>query len=310
MNSIFYHSGALGDFLTVLPAVALWKKCTNSNIDLIGKREYGELAQRRGYIDNIINIDSKKIALLFSDSCRECFQEYLSEYTHAVLFADEDSAMVQNFRLYFKGELYCHSPFPKKRVHVTDYHLQFILNSADREFTDLHLSPVCITKKDVINKNHTVMIHPGSGSSLKNWPYDRFFKVACNLRNAGFTIEWIIGPAEEQYEFLSDDFVHINKSLYELSEQMSRCALFIGNDSGIAHLAAAAGSAVLVLFGSSDPEVWAPRGSNNINVVYKKKRCSPCHLIKNKSGYKCTNECMSMITVDEITELAMQMLDK
>jgi ADP-heptose:LPS heptosyltransferase len=53
--------------------------------------------------------------------------------------------------------------------------------------------------------------------------------------------------------------VHID-DLYELARWLAQARLFVGNDSGITHLAAAVGTPVLALFGPTDPAVWAPRG--------------------------------------------------
>jgi ADP-heptose:LPS heptosyltransferase len=50
--------------------------------------------------------------------------------------------------------------------------------------------------------------------------------------------------------------------LWELARWLARARLYVGNDSGITHLAAAVGTPVLALFGASDPRVWAPRGEN------------------------------------------------
>jgi ADP-heptose:LPS heptosyltransferase len=52
------------------------------------------------------------------------------------------------------------------------------------------------------------------------------------------------------------------EDLYSLARWLARARLYVGNDSGITHLAAAAGAPVLALFGPSDPEIWAPRGPN------------------------------------------------
>jgi len=96
-----------------------------------------------------------------------------------------------------------------------------------------------------------VLIHPFSGSPRKNWPLDRYRELAARLGH----VEWCAGP--------EDDFpgaVRID-DLYELGCWVAGACVYIGNDSGIAHLAAAVGTPVVVLFGPTDPRVWAPRGS-------------------------------------------------
>ncbi len=93
------------------------------------------------------------------------------------------------------------------------------------------------------------VIHPFSGSAAKNWPIERYSRLR-ELLGA----RWCAGPEEE----LPD--AHRFDNLYELACWLSGARVYIGNDSGIAHLAAAAGAPVVALFGPTDPAVWAPRG--------------------------------------------------
>jgi len=65
--------------------------------------------------------------------------------------------------------------------------------------------------------------------------------------------------------------------LTELRTQLSRCLYYVGNDSGISHLAAYAGIATAIRFVSSNPAVWAPR-SPNVLVVNPNTHVSPADL--------------------------------
>jgi ADP-heptose:LPS heptosyltransferase len=99
----------------------------------------------------------------------------------------------------------------------------------------------------------SVVIHPFSGSARKNWPLESFRDVARALEPK-LHVEWCAGPAESMrgaYRF--DD-------LYELACWLAGARLYIGNDSGITHLAAAAGTPIVAIFVSTDPAIWAPRG--------------------------------------------------
>ena len=79
-----------------------------------------------------------------------------------------------------------------------------------------------------------------------------------------------------------------------------RCELFVGNDNGAAHIAAAVATPSVVLFGPSDPAEWAPIGPSVV-TLYKGLDCSPCY----RSGCRRGNEsCMQQITVDEVWEAA------
>jgi heptosyltransferase-3 len=95
------------------------------------------------------------------------------------------------------------------------------------------------------------VIHPFSGSPRKNWPLERLRALAQRL---GMPVRWCAGP-EEQLE----NAVRID-NLFELACWLATARLYIGNDSGITHLAAAVGIPVVAIFGPTDPAVWAPRG--------------------------------------------------
>ena len=96
------------------------------------------------------------------------------------------------------------------------------------------------------------VIHPFSGSARKNWPLPRFREVAKHLPMPVF---WCAGPEEAL-----PDAVRF-ADLGELMQWLAGARAFLGNDSGIAHLASACGVPVVAVFGPTDQRVWAPRGA-------------------------------------------------
>ena len=103
------------------------------------------------------------------------------------------------------------------------------------------------------------VIHPFAGSPKKCWPLDRYRELARRLR---MPVRWCAGPEEHLA-----DAVRV-ENLYDLACWLASARLYIGNDSGITHLAAATGAPVVALFGPTDPRIWAPRG-NQISVIAK-----------------------------------------
>lgn len=103
------------------------------------------------------------------------------------------------------------------------------------------------------------VIHPFSGSPKKCWPLDRFQELASRLP---MPVRWCAGPEEQL-----PDAVRID-DLYELACWLATARVYIGNDSGTTHLAAAVGTPVVALFGPTDPRVWAPRGPS-VRVIAK-----------------------------------------
>lgn len=102
-----------------------------------------------------------------------------------------------------------------------------------------------------------MVIHPFSGSLRKNWPIENYRRLADVLD----ACKWCAGPEEPL-----DNAVRFD-DLYELACWLAAARLYIGNDSGITHLAAAVGTPVIALFGPTDPAVWAPRGGN-VRVIH------------------------------------------
>ena len=102
-----------------------------------------------------------------------------------------------------------------------------------------------------------VVIHPFASAAAKAWPQERFVSVATKLQSAGLEPMILAGPADDATPFAKFQ-VFRNAPLAEVKNLMSGAALFIGNDSGPAHIAAAFGVPVVVLFGPSDPVTWAP----------------------------------------------------
>ncbi|MCC6367891.1 MAG: glycosyltransferase family 9 protein [Bryobacterales bacterium] len=114
--------------------------------------------------------------------------------------------------------------------------------------------PGAVPRLPVARRNDGFLaIHPFSGSPKKNWPLERFRALA---KHSPWPVQWIAGPEEILPGAVRFD------SLWDLAQWLAGASLYAGNDSGITHLAAAAGVPVIALFGPTDPEVWAPRGAD------------------------------------------------
>jgi lipopolysaccharide heptosyltransferase III len=101
------------------------------------------------------------------------------------------------------------------------------------------------------------VILPFSGSPRKNWPLERYRELAQRL---SLPVQWCAGPEEAL-----DHAVRI-ENLWDLACWLRGARIYIGNDSGITHLAAAVGTPVVAIFGPTDPELWAPRG-DRVHIV-------------------------------------------
>lgn len=109
-----------------------------------------------------------------------------------------------------------------------------------------------------VERENFAVIHPFASSLGKRWPLENFRQAAARL---DLPVRWCAGPTEPL-----DAAVRID-DLYELACWLARARLYIGNDSGIAHLAAAVGTPVVAVFLSSDPAVWSPRGERAVALL-------------------------------------------
>lgn len=134
-------------------------------------------------------------------------------------------------------------------LHVTDFYAQAVgAPSGLRPSLCMPCAP----------RRLSLVIQPFSGSPRKNWPLDRFQELAQKLP---LPVEWIAGPEETLPGARQFD------DLWQLANWVGSASLYIGNDSGITHLAAATGVPTVALFGATDPRVWAPRGESVALVV-------------------------------------------
>jgi hypothetical protein len=273
VTSLVYHAGALGDFITALPALAAWwrLRVRAGRVVLLGRPAHAALAA--GVVDDAWDSGSARFASLFSGQPSPGVRTALADVGSALVFTPADAGIVRGLEAAGVRDVVRQDPFPAARVHVVDYHLSL--------FPDLALTPgdrvprVAVLDGDgpaPPTSAGPMVLHPGSGSPAKNWPIDRFVALTRSLRRQD-PIAWVIGPAEGE-SGVADAVTRAlpgarfweNLPLPELARRLAGARLLVGNDSGVAHLAAAVGCRVVVLFGASDPLVWAPRGTS-VTVV-------------------------------------------
>jgi hypothetical protein len=139
-------------------------------------------------------------------------------------------------------------PAENARLHATDFYLEQVRGIVECDSDGIPRIDCAVERGDY------AVIHPFSGSPRKNWPLERFQQLAQKLERL-MPVKWCAGEDDPPLA----GAVRIG-DLYELACWLAQARVYIGNDSGITHLAAAVGTPVLALFGPTDPEVWAPRG--------------------------------------------------
>ena len=154
---------------------------------------------------------------------------------------------------------------------------------------------------DFVPDRPRLVIHPGSGGRHKLWPVEKFSELASRAAEAGAgSAAIILGPAGLGLAgyFGSSRVIETGElRLVEVARILRACDLYLGNDSGITHLAAALGLPTVALFGPTDPRVWAPRGGR-VTVLREEMLCAPCD---HGNGTSCRHsQCLEAIGVDEV----------
>jgi heptosyltransferase-3 len=148
------------------------------------------------------------------------------------------------------------------------------------------------------------LIHPAAAFATKQWRTEHFAEVVDYLTAQGF--KCVAVAAREELGILleladkaqSGCAIFHDLQLPEISALASRSRLFVGNDSGIAHIAAAVGTPAVVIFGSSNIVHWRPWNQAPAEIVYEELPCQPCH------GYFCEKfpapECILRVPVNRV----------
>jgi len=156
-----------------------------------------------------------------------------------------------------------------------------------------------------------VVIHPAAIMPTKRWEPRRFAEVARTLAARGFTIVVTSGPGEESVagqlaQELEGTVVLLGLTIPELAELIRGARLYIGNDSGPMHLAAAVSTPTIAVWGSSDSRRWRPWAVEH-RVVQNPFECNPC------PGYRClvaaSPLCIESVTVEQVNAAVAELLD-
>jgi heptosyltransferase-3 len=148
------------------------------------------------------------------------------------------------------------------------------------------------------------VVHPAAAFATKQWATDRFARVVEFLAERGYATVSVAAQHDTAVlnELASEASVRVvcfNLSLPEVTALLARAQLFVGNDSGIAHIAAAVATPSVVIFGSSNQAHWRPWATAPAEVVFEEMPCQPCH------GYFCEKfeqpECILRVPVTRVT---------
>lgn len=161
-------------------------------------------------------------------------------------------------------------------------------------------------KKLLKGKKRIIGMCPGVGSTTKEraWPIERFVQLSKKLSKEGFNIVVIGGKEDSELAaFFGPEVIDLigRIDFEELFALCKFCDIFISNDTGPMHVAAAQGCKTIGLFGPESPKRFAPYGKGNISIHYKMS-CSPCINVHLRKFARCKRHaaCMDKISVHEV----------
>lgn len=273
MNRILViRGGAIGDFVLTLPALkALRDAYPHAHLEILGYKHIAALAENRFYANAVRSIEHAAFARLFARDAELPMElrDYFGQFDLIVSYLyDPDGICLTNLKRSGARQIICGPGKIDNRLHaarqlarpvedlgieVLDFAARIFPSAQDRQFAADFLRDVA---------GPIVAVHPGSGSAKKNWPIKNWIALREKIRVL------ICGEADdESAKQLQDRHLLLAKNLPlpQLAAVLEK-AIFLGHDSGISHIAAAVGAKCVLLFGPTDPKIWAPL-NENVRVI-------------------------------------------
>jgi len=293
IRAVVFHQGALGDFLMAASAIdELAGASARARIDFWSKPEHVSLLTGRSYLGKCHSLEGPLISCLLHESLWQtaALPDFLLEADQVFIFGQTGSRlMAERLSARLSANVSWVQSFPAANdthTHVSRF-LRGQLNGLGWPIGGKPLtlsSPVSEKQAagDLLRElgiySKPVFIHPGSGGRSKVWPLGNWHGLLDWIqRELPFQALLSIGPADDYMDEFSwamrEAGVPIISGLplLRLCALLSLCRLYIGSDSGVSHLAAAAGIPSIAVFGPTDASVWAPQGSNAVAVSRKWK---------------------------------------
>jgi heptosyltransferase-3 len=151
-------------------------------------------------------------------------------------------------------------------------------------------------------------IHPGATWPAKRWLPERFAELADQLTAKLSAQVLLVGGSNERTildEVAAHAFAGVKVlpalPLRQLAATIAHCSLFIANDAGPMHIAAAVGVPTIGIFGPGEENIWFPYSPEDGHLALRRDvPCHPCHLdMCNRSGQEHM-ECMTLLTVEDV----------
>ena len=248
IRRLLIRPGAIGDFILSLPALEslradyteVW--CAGPNVALLKFARFADGAR------SITAAGLDRLGLLNDHDVVERLRGFDSIVSWYGTNRPEFQALTRELGLFFQFL----PALPDGRAHAVDFY-----NNQARLFYNNRTGGVAPSRFPVLPcpaaARSFAVIHPFASAVAKRAPM-KWFQAVANRLEREMPVHWLCGPQETLAGAVRID------DLYDLACWLAQARIFVGNDSGISHLAAAVRTPCLTLFQSTDPAVWSPRG--------------------------------------------------
>jgi ADP-heptose:LPS heptosyltransferase len=278
-KTLVLAAGGLGDAILTLPALQSLQ--TQTSVTLAGTWPYVQLGHSLLNVERVLPFEAIS-QILLSDSPLD--NSFWNGFSDLYLFLKEKDDKVAE-RLKAFPNLAIHQPhepfetFLKKEKWAGEYWLQLVqpnrLSAETIPSARLNLSKEVKERGallcEFLGATNPLVIHPGSGSPAKNAPLSFFRKAAEKaIQESGTDVLVIWGDAElEKLKDIQETFKGLEKvrvlpdllMLSDLAAILTQARGYLGNDSGVTHLASACGIRTFAVFNSTDSRIWGPQES-------------------------------------------------
>lgn len=333
MKIIIRSPNWIGDCVMSIPAIKSLKKSLKSHeIFIVTKPNLKNIYLNMKELSGIITIPGKisfsnvykviknisgygiKDGLLFTNSLSSALLFKLSGVKRLTGFKKDMRSILLTKKKDFPGQIIHQIDFYKEIVSLflgtkteNKFTNRIFLTESEREKAHLLLKTMGIEKVKKI-----VGIAPFTAyGSAKEWPFDNFLELIKKIKKRENTEIILFGSPDEDkklHEMAEGSgskiyFVSSDYSLREAIIIISRLNFFVGNDSGLMHIASCFNIPLLAIYGPTLPEKSFPR-SDNANLLYNKVDCSPC----NSRICPIDHNCMSSVKVSEVLKIILDNL--
>jgi hypothetical protein len=261
-----------------LPALhGLRSQCADAELAVIVQASLLPLAVRPGLGDRGVALESAWVARLFTPGGKLAFPvPGVSVGDVYSWFGTGDSVVRENLGNLSEGRVHC-APFGMKsehREHVTRHFLGSAGLPAGLAATGAYIplkreenerAEEFWCRNDLTGRR-VLAVHRGAGNRMKRWEQRGYEAVTRWWHGRGGAVLEVAGPADPDWPLAPGHVLARGMALGDVAALLARADLFVGNDTGVSHLAGAVGTRGVVIFGSTQARWWRPIGGHLVAI--------------------------------------------